>query len=293
MSSIPACNNCISLKSFYNNKGIIDSEKIKTKETTKRKIYFAPVGNHYNFGFYNKNHTPKIVIMGMTTSPTARNKFYESVKSNINKNMKLEEAVEKACIENTFNSEKPGLLNTLSKIFNLGGIWKLFGIKNDYNLSTVFNHYKNPKYKEITENIYFTQYIPCCSCKSQDDSSAPEKKDIDNIHLECIKFQEQLFNSFENKVELFITFGELHTFPGFEPLKDKCKHHIPISHPAQARGWNVIEHFYLDENEFIKKIKDIIPQDINHKGYNTQIKNCYNQVQSIKKRVSTWESKTK
>ncbi len=294
MSSVPACNNCKSLKSFYQKNGNVDAKKIEIKKTKNREIYFAPVGNHYNFGFYNKNHTPKIVIMGMTTSPTARDKFYESVKNNINEDMKLEEAVKKACMENTFNSEKPGLLNTLSKIFNLSGIWKLFGIKNDYNLSTVFNHYKNPKYKEITENIYFTQFIPCCSCYTMKDRKAPKKTEIDKTHLECIEFQKQLFNTFNKDVDLLISFGEVDTFPEFGNLKDKCKKHFAISHPAGASlGWNEIKYFHLNEKQFNKKLKDSIPQTSNNKGYITGIKNCYNQVQSIKNLVSSWESKKK
>jgi hypothetical protein len=285
-SSIPTCNNCPSLKSFYQNAGKVDAKLIKPKKATTRKIYFAPVGNHFNFGFFNKNETPKIVIMGMTTSPTARDNFYNSVQEYLNKNFILEDAIKESCIINIFNSQNPKLLNILTGIFNLCNIWKLIGIDNKYNLSSIFNDYKNPKYREIMNNIYFTQYILCCSCYTRDDRKAPKKRDIDNAHLECIEFQKQLFNSFHKKVDLIISFGKVHKFPGFDILKAKYSKHIPISHPAGAYGWNKISLFNLSKSRFDNEL-----QKIEKQGYRTQVDNCYNQVQLIKKYISTLRSK--
>ena len=274
------CRECISKINFYNNTLNIDG--LKVKEENQRNIYFAPVGNQFNFGLYNNGKTPKIVVMGITTSPTARDNFCKDYLIYYRKKKSVDETIKSSCVLNIFNSKPPTLLKRLSKILNLASLWKLVGLDRNIELCRQnFRHYidgnTDDGFNRVMDDVYFTQLIFCASCLGENGSKAPTVKDIGDKHQECINAQARFFESFENKVLLLISFGSSDTFPGFSRIQEKCKYHKRISHPATARGWNKLDIMDLPNEKFREKVLSIAPT-----GYQRQVFNCYVQIKQTK-----------
>lgn len=278
--ALPECKECISKINFHNN--LLSTDDLKVKEENQRNIYFAPVGNQFNFGLYNNCKTPKIVVMGITTSPTARDNFCKDYRDSYNKKGSIEEAIKRSCVVNIFNSKPPTLLKRLSKILNLASLWKLLGLDRDIELcSQNFRNYVDGNtdngFNRVMDNVYFTQLIFCASCLGEDGSKAPTAKDIGNKHQECINAQARFFELFKNKVFLLISFGSSDNFPGFDRIKEKCNNHVKISHPANARGWNRLDIMDLSKGKFMEKV-----QSITDKRYRSQVIKCRSQIEQIK-----------
>ena len=278
--ALPKCKECISKINFHNNS--LNADDLKVKEEKLRNIYFAPVGNQFNFGLYNNGKTPKIVLMGITTSPTARDNFCKDYRNYYNKKQSVEEAIKSSCVVNIFNSKPPTLLKRLSKILNLASLWKLIGLNQNIELcSENFHHYIDGNtdngFNRIMNDVYFTQLIFCASCLGKNGSKAPRVKDIGDKHKVCIDAQARFFESFDDKVLLLISFGASSTFPGFSRILEKCEYHTKISHPATARGWNKLDIMDLPNKKFREEVLSIAT-----KGYRRQVLNCYGQKNQIK-----------
>lgn len=97
----PGCRECISNLDLQNQG--LTKQGLHLRSENNRNIYFAPVGNQFNFGHFNDGITPKVVIMGITTSPTARDQFLIDLKS-LQGSYNLSEAFKRSCIQNIFNS---------------------------------------------------------------------------------------------------------------------------------------------------------------------------------------------
>ena len=72
MKRLKSCSTCFESKeqlkhNIFNNEPQFSSEN--------RDIFFAPCGNHHLFGLFNNGRTPKVVIMGITTSPDAKDNY--------------------------------------------------------------------------------------------------------------------------------------------------------------------------------------------------------------------------
>ncbi len=276
VSSLIECKECVSKINFYNNS--LNSDDLKVKEENGRNIYFSPIGNQFNFGLYNNGKTPKIVLMGITTSPTARDSFCKDYCKYYSKKQSADEAMKNSCVLNIFNSKPSTLLKRLSKILNLASLWKLIRINQNIELyKEKFDQYVNGNidndFDRVMDDVYFTQLIFCASCIGKNDSKAPKVKDIGTKHMECINAQIRFFESFKDRVLLLISFGIADTLPGFSKIQEKCEHYVKISHPASARGWNELDKMNLPDEEFRKQISD----KTNKKGYHSQIVKCYNQ----------------
>lgn len=277
---LPECKECTSKINFYDRS--LDIHDLKVKQENQRNIYFAPVGNQFNFGVYNNGKTPKIVLMGITTSPTARDNFCRDYRNYYNKKQSVDEAIKKSCLLNIFNSKPPTLLRRLSKILNFASLWKLVRIDGNIELCEQnFYHYiegnADHDFNRVMDNVYFTQLIPCASCLGKYGRKAPTVRDIGNKHQECINAQVRFFRSFKREVSLLISFGSSDNFPGFNKIKEKCINHIKISHPAGAWGWNKLDIMDLSNEKFMEKV-----QCITDKRYRNQVIKCRGQIEQIK-----------
>lgn len=271
----------------------LDLQKINSKkdillsEENRRKIYFAPVGNQFNFGKFANGNTPKVIIMGITTSPSAMLNFLEDFKR-FRKKLRIKKALKHACILNIFNSDSPILQCVLSKILNLSKIPKIVGWSDDLKIDrNFFEHYLNnpdiDNLYNLMNGIYFTQLIFCSSCDENDSYKAPKFEDLGDFQEQCINAQIEILESFNDKVKLLITFGDVQKFLNklgkSEILKNICKRHINISHPV-SRGWNLISMMDLHKENFYKIVRNKYKSK---KNIITQTMNCYDQLSELKK----------
>jgi len=271
----------------------------------KRKIFFSPVGNQFNFGCYNNNKTPRIVIMGITTSPTARNNFLEDFKKLMKSGHK--DSFRKACILNIFNSYPNTLQRNLNKILTKCNLWHLvdadnFSIQRE-TFASYFDNEVKREIKSVIDNVYFTQMIFCASCKGEDNKDAPKLEELDDKHQKCISSQIEFFKTFSEKVDLLITFGDVEKMLNDKDTKrvilNKCKHHIKLSHPASARGWNEINSIATvnTKEDLINAIRSRYPKEKGDRiieepsnSYITQVSNCYDQYKKLKEIVETLQN---
>lgn len=288
------CSDCIK-KIFSIKHDFTDKDFLVGKEKG-REIYFSPVGNQFYFGKYSNGKTPKVVIMGISTSPTAFENFRKDIKTLIDGNDDFDKAFRRACVFNIFNSDKPTLRHRLNSILNLAEVYKVLNISriNLYqpSLQDFVDYKADTETRILLNEVYFSQAIQCASCKSLKNSGAPKLKDIGELQSICLREQIEFLNSFNDKIELMIGFGDalklLERYDDNRVLEKVNKRKIiKISHPATALGWNMIKHMGRQRDEYYSYI-DNNCQDIpgkNRKGYRTACKNCYDQIQKIKKTV--------
>lgn len=283
-----SCKKCIT--NIKSKNSDLDLNNIYVATERKRKLYISPVGNQVNFGIFNGRKTPKIIIMGITTSPTARDNFLCDLNK-LRKSLNFEEAFIKACILNIFNSTPNTLLRNVSKILNISGLLSLLGWVENINLERqlfedYFNEKENLALKNLMESIYFTQFIICASCLGENGRTAPKSiKQLGDKHKECINKQIEYFDSFDEDVELLITFGIVGTLINDlkhdRKIKTKCKRHINIDHPV-AVGWNCLYLPYINEPEAIFKSKLREEYSISGENYLDQNIRCYRQLNLLK-----------
>lgn len=269
-------------------KSDLEVKDLFLKEEQGRKIFFAPVGNQFNFGNFAGRHTPKVIIMGITTSPSARINFLKNF-IRLKRIYKLADVLKYSCILNIFNSDSPTLQRRLSQILNLTGVPKIVGWMGDLLISRyLFNEYienpANEKLFNLMNGIYFTQVIYCASCQGENGRSAPKFEDLKEFQIGCINSQLDFMNSFAETVELLITFGKVGSF--FEKLGKSqvinaiCKHHVNIPHPASALGWNYLPMMNLPFKEFKTRVLDRLSGE-NYSGFRKHIENCYHKLVNI------------
>lgn len=266
------------------------------KKEGKRNIYFAPVGNQYNFGAYANGNTPRIIIMGITTSPSARDNFINDYII-LRKDYDDAEALRRACIWNIFNSKNPTLQNRLTSILNISGIPSLFGLESNIAINRkLFQDYLSGAgdsgTNKLMNSIYFTQVICCSSCYGENGYKKPDFRDLGEFQGKCIKSQIDFISTFNQKVDLIISFGQgmdfVNRFDTLHIIKDKYIKHISISHPASGRGWNEIKNMESYGEKFIEHFNANY-NDMGIKGkktYRTQVINCYKQLCELKSYIT-------
>jgi hypothetical protein len=279
-------------------------------EGENRDIYFAPCGNHHLFGLFNSGRTPKVVIMGITTSPDAKDNFQWIFKQCIEKDLPFDEALRACCIANCFNSKNPKLQNTLSNILELSGVLKIIGVKGPVEIGNnlFFDYVKgddSEDQKKVVENVYFSQAILCSSCKKGGGANAPRRQDIDYHHKSCLKAQGEIVESFDSEVDLWISFGTsdaatlssegcFHCAGLQNRIRGKCKknNYVRINHPV-TKGWNLLRTTFkeilrndpeIDRREFFAQVSQKIPPI---RGYDTQVLNCAEQLMRLREIVNS------
>ena len=222
-------------------------------DNANRNIFFSPVGTHFNFGmFTNSNKVPKVIIMGITTSGLAREKFVENFKGDVNTT--FEERLKKAAFRNTFNGS---LKKRLTAIINLSGLLRLLPGNITHLTENFFGNYNDQdlRYQIIFNECYFSQAVICSSLDKNDNSDAPKRSDIDSNHFLCINAQNQSLKSFTGEVDLIILLGTSKTRATakycfekakcFGTLEELCKDNemiIEIPHPSpRTRDWNFLK----------------------------------------------------
>lgn len=287
------CKNCLARFCKQEMSGIT-KDTLFLRQENGRYIYFAPVGNQFNFGVLANNKTPKIIVMGITTSPTARNNFILDLNSLRKKGLSNSDALVAGCTWNIFNSDQGQLQTVLSKILNNTGIIKLVGCTQniEINRKLFTNAHDSENYETTMNNIYFTQMIMCASCKGEDGSTAPKNvEELGDFQIKCIASQLDFINSFNEQVDLLLSFGRINeeiirTLDTKKIIRNKCKYHVNINHPTTS-GWNKIDFMHHGRESYIK----IIEEEVNHKHYSresdrerykTSLINCYDQFTEIK-----------
>ena len=202
-------------KKQFPNYDVITAEKIKHKgnrvNIDSRTIIYSPVGNQEVFWTISLKQicTPKIAIVGFSTSKAAMEKFYNIKKSN--------EDIDTACTLSAFSGSKQ-LRKNLKRIVHFLNLKCYLG--KDFKIETMFDPYQN--------DIFYTQIIKCCSLGKVIDfsnSSAIYPNLIDKSiksnylnnsgHRECIEkiFLREL--NFSESIPIILIFK-----PAWENLKE-------------------------------------------------------------------------
>ncbi len=66
----------------------LEKKDLFVKKGIIRKLCYAPVGNYFNFGKYKDGRTPVIAIIGISTSPSARDDYLIDYNGNCRKFLK-------------------------------------------------------------------------------------------------------------------------------------------------------------------------------------------------------------
>lgn len=283
------CLICYSKISNINPNELYD-DSLRVVIENNRRVYFSPVGNQFNFGYFNNGHTPKIVILGITTSYDAYNNFKDSIKKFITDGDEFSVAYKKACILNIFNSNNSALRKNLNELFRVTEMNNIIGTE-EISLGQNLKNYIDGNGDEATKNmlqmIYFSQAIPCASCDSKNGSGAPDfNKEIGDFQKSCINAQVNFIQSFKNSIELMIVMGKGFKFASRygSKLRDKCKREIiTIDHlSGRPKGWNELKHMTLSESDFDEYIYSKATLD---QCTLSEYKKCYNLIQRIKDQI--------
>ena len=125
-------------------------EHLRVAREACRELFIAPVGNQAMFGVHNKARAPRVVIMGLTTSPTARGEFMRGL--NRLRHQDLRTATKYACITNTFNSTPPTLLRVLSQICNAAHLWRIAGTGIKVAMDRCYNRHVQVDHRILNDD---------------------------------------------------------------------------------------------------------------------------------------------
>ncbi len=271
-----------------------------------REIYFAPCGNHHLFGLFNNGRTPKVVIMGITTSRSAKDNFRSDFKERSHTDLSFDETLRESCIANTFNSGLPLFHRNLSKIFELSGIHKLIGIENPVAIDErLFRKCVNDEKcsnneKKLLENIYFSQSLICSSCESSGGRKALGNKAIDYNHKNCLNAQVQIVESFNSQVDLWVSLGMKNPITQSKEghlehkwlkrrIDLKCNNYVRIANIGGAfPGWTQLEIFEqmlgenpnIDREAFLSKVEEHYRDS--KRRFRAQVINCAKQLMQLR-----------
>lgn len=285
------CGECLKKIDIENNDNK-DKSNFFIKQENTRNIYFAPVGNQFNFGKFANGKTPIIIVMGISTSDTARDNFIDKYIDLRKDGLNCSDAICNSAKLNIYNSSNPTLQKVLIKILIKSGIIKMLGCSDSACIDIDFfkgGGDDDNNYNRVINNIYFSQMIICASCTSEDKSSEPKIKDIGPLQKRCIESQLDFIDSFSDNVYLLISLGKINekfikNFDKNNVIGRKCKHHVNIAHPT-TKGWNMIDFMHNDKETYIKKIEEEMNNNKKIKDkvrYRTSLINCYDKLSEIK-----------
>lgn len=232
---------------------------------SKRDFYFCPVGTHFNFGMHNNSRTPKVIIMGVSTSGPAREQF----ERDFSKVVKIEDSIKYAALKNTFSGT---LKHRLVAIINLSGLLKLIPGNIEYIPKDFFGNYieTDKKYRTIFAECYLSQAILCASLDKERKSDIPKKNEIDDRHIRCIRAQNEILKSLNGKASLVILLGNSESgvtakycfkkagcFSTIENICTSIDQIVEIYHPSpKTREWNFLSRATDEEKYGNKAVSD-------------------------------------
>jgi hypothetical protein len=254
---------------------------------------------------FDEGRTPKVVIMGITTSRSAKDNFRADFGARSSTELSFDETLMRSSIANTFNSGLPLFHRNLSKIIELSGIHTIIGIEAPVTINEhLFRKYVNGKCsndeEKLLKNVYFSQAVVCSSCESGGGNKALGQQDIDDHHKKCLNAQVEIVESFHLEVDLWISLGMTnpitvdseghleHTWLQ-RRMAVKCKNFVNITNVGGAApGWTQMEVFQqmlskdpsIDRDGFVSKVDERFRD--NKSRFRTQVRKCAKQLMELR-----------